>query len=395
MNILLVTDNGASLGLADRLNSEGNSVYVYARESIGGFSSRLFQYEDNLHKGVRDAKFVICDIPGWDYLDKRADIVKRPIIGSHSAASVPNTDSIKQYSLFKRFEVPMSRSEIFDDVGDAIKAALSWDASRTIIRHGNSEFRCDYKDWLSWAILRIPVGQKILFQELVVGYETLLTGWFDGFDWVDAFTIAPSIQFHLSKFATVVPVDKSKPLVVDTFNKLTDYFKHWEYRGPVHLEVVLTEKGIFVQKMHVGFQFPLDYTIMEVVQGDLSRFLNGIAYPNNFRVQKTKDFVGVVQADCVGDELAGAPILGLNPERLKHLVFHNVVVDITDGTYQVGPPPLKTVFTAFAHGPNVGDLCDRVYKTVEAVKFPEKHFNGNMASSVNATFEKLKSWGHI
>ena len=395
MNILLVTDEGVSLGLADRLNSEGNDVHVFARGNIGGFASRLFQYEDNLHKGVRDAKFVICDIPGWDYLDKRADIVKRPIIGSHSAASVPNTDFIKQYSLFKRFDLPIARTEIFEDVGDAIKAALSWDASRTIIRHGNQEFRCDYKDWLSWAILRIPVGQKILFQELIVGYETVLTGWFDGFDWVDTFTIAPSINFKVNKFAAVAPVQRAHALVASTFERLTEYFKHWEYRGPVHLEVVLTEKAIIVQGLHVGFSFPLDYTIMEVVQGDLTRFLNGIAYPNNFKVEKTRDFVGVVQSDCVGTDLVGAPILGLNPERLKHLVFHNATVDITDGTYQVGPPPIKEVFTAFAHGPNIGDLCQRVYKTVESVKFPEKHYNGNMAGVVSSTFDKLKTWGYI
>jgi hypothetical protein len=395
LNILIVTDEGKILGFADRLNSEGHTVHVFSRGNIGAFASRLYQYQDNLMKGINDCKFVLCDIDGWTYLDQRVASSKRPVIGSHALASMVNNDAIKQYQLFKKFGLPTSRTEIFDDASESIGSVLNWDANRTVIRYLDREFRCDYRDWLAWAMLRVPVGQKVLFQELAIGYEALVTGWFDGFDWVDAFSIAPVHSFHLNKFAVVAPLAMDKPLVQQTLLKLTEYLKHWEYRGPVHLEAILTEGEFKCHGLHVGFIFPLDYTLIEFVQGEVARFFNGIAYPNNFKVNKTKDYVGAVQAMCNGSDLSGAPILGLNPERMKHFVFHNATVDITDGTYQVGPPPVKEVFTAFAHGPSIGQMCERVYQTVESVKFPEKHFNGNMAAVVSPTFERFKSWGYI
>ena len=391
MKILIATDDGNCLGFADRLSREGHDISVYFRKGKPR-GTGIFTIVDNIHKEIRECNFCISDIEGWELLDKAAKTANRPVIGSHSLSMIPNRDAIKQYTLFQRYNLPIPETEILNDVGEAINAALTWGAGRTLIRYGESEFRCDYRDWLSWAILRVPVDQKILFQRIVLGHDAILTGWFDGFRWLDSFSISPDLDTNLYRYAAVMPLRPDHSIVEKTLKRLTAYFLKLSYRGPVHLRLTIKGLDVWVQSMQVGFSFPLDYTILEFFREDLGRFFNTVAFSNDSGVVKTKDFVGVVQAQCLGVDMIGAPILHLNEERQKHLVLQNV--SLTGPDYSIAADN-DVIFTATAHGPTVEELCNRIYETVDGVKFPEKHFNRGLGSHVSPFFEQIKTWRHL
>lgn len=390
MKILILTRNGDGLGLAHRLAQEGHEIQVYSTKVRLEKHKGIFEISENLWKSIKDVRFVIADEPGWPRLQKKLNEYNRPIIGSNEILELANVDIVKQFDLFHKTGIPTPITKVFDDAGDIYTGMLDWTAPRTIIRYGEKTIFCDYKEWLSWGVNKVPLGQKILFQEMVQGVDILITGWFDGLQWMNSFSVSPDLQTE--NYAMVSPIDQDSMLVQETIVKLTPILKKLDYHGPVHLQMVVNKSSIFVQNLLIGFVYPLAYATLEFIRRPLGEFLAGVAFSNPLDPNPTKDFVGVVQGKCVGDGLEGAPILGVNPERLKHLVFHNVAKENGDYTIALSN---SSIFTATAHGPTISDTASRVYQTAENIRFPEKHYDSTLSGVVTSTFSKLKQWKYL
>lgn len=390
MKVFILTNTGDALGFAHRLTQEQHDVHVYSsgpnlEQHIGLFT--------NVHSPVeamKDCKFVLAESGKWPKLQERLKFYNRSVIGISPITELVNDDLVKQYELLTRFDIPTPRSKLFNDLGEVVEGAIEWDAKRTVIRYNKIEMRCDYRDWLAWSLSRIPVGQRVLFQENNIGFEYYLSGWFNGLKWIDLFSISPRENVNsLTSMSHLLP--STNPLVTGTIAKLEPFLRSTEYHGPVNLTLSIQAGKVSVTSATFGFVFPLNYAIFDLIENSIGEFLNAIAFSVDIEPKRTKDYVAVVQAICTEDTLLGAPILGVNDERLKHLVFHNVSQDESDFRLAKG----RCIFTAFAHGPTPAECADRVYRTTEAVKFPDKHYDTTMLRSVQPSFAKLHEWKYL
>ena len=143
MKILLVTDQGDSLGLAYRLHAEGAEIQVFSPKLNLPVDTGYYTPVDNLVKALKDVRFVISDIPSFKFLEEKAKFYNRPIIGCSTMASFPNTHCVHQYRVFEHFDAPVPESRIYEDIGEAIAGLLEWDAAHSILKYENKEVKCD------------------------------------------------------------------------------------------------------------------------------------------------------------------------------------------------------------------------------------------------------------
>jgi len=391
MNILLLTKTKEGIGLADRLTREGHDVTVYATKSDLSMHDGIFKKSLNLWDSLKDVKFVVTDTVGWPQLHDKLKFYNRVAIGSHPVLELANVDAFRQFDLFQRFGLPTPTTKIFNDLGDMYEGALDWEASRTTVRYANKELRCDYRDWLSWGMTKVPLDRKVLFQKTPYGMEFQVSGWFNGIRWLDSFSISPDISGEIYKYATAYPLSEDHKLVKLTIAKLEPLLKTLEYHGPIHVRVVIHKDTVVCTHFYAGFKYPLTYTILEFIQGELGEFLLNVASGASFQPRKTKDYVSIVQSICTEKGLDGAPILGINDERLRHMVLHDVRRDSDAYRLAIG----NIVFTASAHGATIADAAHRVYATVDNIKYPEKHYNSNLLGVMSPFFSKLYEWKYI
>lgn len=388
----MLTTSGDGLGLANRLSKEGHEIILYSRDIDLSAYNETYTISDNVWKSVKEAKFVIADTPGWTNLQKKLTLYNRPIIGSSESLEIGNIDAYEQYKLFQRLDIPTPETLVFDDAGDIFGGIIDWDAKRTIIRYGSEEIHCDYRDWLPWSLSRVPMGQKVLFQKGTNGISTIVSGWFDGMKWYDSFSIAPDLLNGIYEYSMVSPIESNSRIVQETIIKLTPVLKRLDYHGPVHLHLMIDRMSILATNMHSGFVYPLSYCILEFIQDELGEFLHNIAFSGNFTPRTTKDYVGAVQGKSVGKSVIGAPILGLNAEREKHVVFHHVAKE--NDSYVIAKND-SCILTSTAHGKTMQDVADRIYMTLNNVLFPDKHYDITLLNSVSRTFSKLQDWRYI
>lgn len=391
MNILILTKDGSSLGFAHKLVKEQHEVKVFSLGQNLEEHTGIFTLSEKMLDSIKDCKFVIADCGNWPRLMERLKFYNRPAIGINDITELANSDAAKQYDLFTRLGLPIPRTKSFGDLGEVVEGTIEWDARRTLIKYNNTEIRCDYRDWLAWSISKIPLNQRVIFQEIVPGYDYYLGGWFNGLKWIDLFSITPKTSNSYTGSVMTHLVSKDSKLVTETLAKLEPFLRSTGYQGPVYLTLSISERATYVLGVRFGFLFPISYSILELIENDLGEFLNAVAFSVDIEPMKTKDYVSVVQGICPEDGLSGAPILGLNDERLKHLVFHNVSKDGQDYRLARG----RCILSAVAHGPSPKESADRVYRTVEAVKFPGKSYDTTLLSCAQPSFSKLLEWKYI
>ena len=392
MNILLLTKDGRGLGLAHRLVREGHDVTVYGTQIDLSTHEGIFKKSLHLWDSLKEVKFVLTDCGGWPQLYEKLKFYNRTVIGAHPILELVNIDAFRQIEMFQKFGLPIPETKVFNDLGEMFEGAITWDANRTTIRYNNTELRCDYRDWVPWGMTKVPLDQKVIFQKTPFGMEYQISGWFNGIRWLDSFSISPDISEKIYKYAVAYPLPIDHKFITETIYKLEPLLKSLEYHGPVHVKIVVNKADIVCTHFHAGFKYPLTYTLLEFVRDELGEFLYNVALGSAFQPKKTKDYVSIVQSICAENSLEGAPILGVNEERLKHMVFHSVKKD-EDNAYRLARG--DTIFTASAHGSTLADSTNRVYATVENIKYPEKHYNSSLLGIAHPFFSKLQDWKYI
>ncbi len=388
MNILLLSKTGAGLGLADRFQTEGHEVTIYAPKLDPRELSR-FKISNRLNLALKETRMVIADTPDWAHVSKQALMYNRPLLGSTVITEMINADHCKKYDLFSKLGIKTYETQEFLDIGDAYETLFKSPRMQLLIRYDDKTFECNYRDWISWAMSKIPLGKKILFQTPVKGTQFDITGWFNGFEFLDIFSVSPSP--NVGEFSMSRPIDGGTYLIKDTIKKLGPFLRKYEYRGPVHLTMIGKPGKVIVIDMFFGFHYPHTYTMTDFVKEDLSNFFYRMISPaTNDTISKTTGFIAAISARCNGDEITGAPVIGLNPQRRKHIMFH-YIEEMDDNFLVVKDKDI--VFTSVAFGETPQEASSRMYDTAKNLKFPEKHLDSSLMSYVGPMYNSILEMG--
>lgn len=391
MKILVVANEGATLGLAQRLAREGHAVKVFPVDfPINHTGSQIYEITTNLWKSIEECKFIVADI-GWERLYKRAEMYNKPIIGVNSLTDLINKDSVKEYVLGNKLGVKYPETEVFDDHAALQPKILSGKYRRYYVKVKRKTFVCTAPEWLAWAMYQLPVGEKVLLQEEVKGNDISIIGWFNGLSWVGPFFFSTPMAKDARAVAMLAAKKKSELL------RLTIYpFMYWlkkvDYKGPITVNVVIHGKDFWVKNIKIGFDGPATYAIFEGLQNlDVADFLNQIAFSSgDFEVGA--DYLVGVEVCNRDSDMYGAPILGIEDGNISKIFLHGAYF-AEDGYLMSGET--DSIYTAVAHGRDLKEATNRVYRTIDQVQFPRMYFVNNLQGISSMAFENLKSCGAL
>lgn len=386
MKILILSKDLKGLGLAHQLKKEGHTVHLYAPNHDLSEYKGIFEIVDRVNVALQECKVVLADSPDWGHIEKQANAYNRTIIGSHKMLEVMNQDYIKRFDLMRKYGMKYAETVLFDDTGSVYKEILSKPKSRFVVRYKDKMYRCDYRDWVSWALDKIPLNSRVAITTPTLGVNISATGWFDGFDWLDTFTVAPVLDSRVYDYAMVRPI-KPNNRIAKELKKLTAFLRLVDYHGPISMKFFVNGGGFVVDDIYVGIQYPEIYTIISSIRDDLGKFLVGVTVSSNYQVNPSNSYVATVNSRMMGEELVGAPVLGINPSRLKHSVFHHVTHE--DDKYIVTADK-EIVATATSFGATPEEASERCYNVIEHLRFPERHYDTTLLGTVAPTFTKLK-----
>ena len=393
MKILVLTRTGIALGIAQRLSLEGHDVEVYsdtlALQATGG---AIYSITDNLWKSVQECKFIVSDSGNWPTIYKRASTYNKPIIGCNEFADQINGDSVKEYELFSRLGSKYAKSEIYTESIGLHPKLLDGNTNRYYIKVGRRVFVCTKPEWLAWAMYQLPVSEKILLQEEVIGQDVSIVGWFNGLNWLKPFFYSTPESSNIGAIA-MLSQKSSNRLTEKTIEPLKKALKMFDYKGPVTVSLIANESDVYIKNVYLGFTAPCVFAMVEGLKDlPLSDFLNMLAFGSNTDIVVSHDYlVGIEVANTEAD-MRGAPILGIEQGNLDHIFFHGVY---KDGESYLMSGESEAVYTAVAHGRDLIEASKRVYRTIGEVQFPNMKFLTNLQGQMSTTFNHLKGWSII
>lgn len=391
MNILILTKDHIGLGLAHHLAQEGNSVEVYGLGKDCQTGELLYKKAENLWKSVKWCKFIIADSGDWPEIYDKAAMFNKPIIGCNAFGDLLNRDCIIEYQLGEKFGLSYPNTIVYEDCTEMYERILQWNQTRYRIKLDRQTFLCDYKEWMAWALLKLPLDKQVLLQEEVVGRNCTIMGWFNGVDWVRPFYV----QTPDSESTGAVGVKAEKfpsKFSTNTLRPLKPWLKTIDYRGPISAKLVVNGEGVYIDRLYVGMTSPAVYAVMEAHRGDLTGFFHSIAFSIKADEKVCWDYLISVNVRTAEPDIRDAPIIGISQGGLKHIYFHSVYK--SKGSY-LASGDTNNIYTVSSNGRDMDEAVGRLKRTIGEVQFPQMAYPNNIRNLLSPTFSQMKSMGYM
>jgi len=400
MKILIVTKDGLALGLAQRLSLEGHQVEVFATDADMQYTGQgFYTISDNLWKSVQECKFIISDTGNQSQLCSKAATYNKPIIGCNKITDMINSDAIKEYDIGHRLGMEFPPSEIYDDAIGLQPLLLEGSKKHYYIKYGRKVFTCTKPEWLAWAMYNLPIDRQVLLQECAVGHDIAIIGWFNGLNWIKPFFYSTPNASKIGA-VTLLSQRKSNRLTAKTIEPFGEFLKTVDYKGPVTVNLIVNKTQAYIKNIYIGLTAPCVFAVLEGLKDlPLADFLNSLAFGTSQSVNVTNDYIAGIEVQKADSDMHGAPILGINKDNLRHIFLHAVFTDYenahrTHDGYMLSDE-FDSVYTATAHGRDLAEVSQRVYRTISEVQFPNMKHVTNLQGQALTTFTKLRGWSII
>lgn len=384
MEILICTNSLNLLGLANRLVEEGHDVKVFSQirlpDAYGMFTSVKHPYES-----VKSCKFIVADAVELPDIYTWAKSFNKPIIGCNPMTDLMNTDCHREYTVGIKVGANMPPTEVIQDMSHMYSKVLDWNPSRTLVRYDRETIGCDHREWLTWAMYKLPLNKKVLLQTPEMGEYVTVFGWFDGLKWAKPFIIKTEKEGDLNASLLLGLTDRE--WMEKTIEPWGSFLRAVDYHGPFSVRCIASKKTIHVISTYAGIEFPSIYAFIEGLMEPVGDFLNRVALGVCDGQDLTSDYMSSIVVRSGLKSPAGIPILGLDTGNQKHLFFGAVARVESDLVIAPGP----WIYTATAHGRDADESFGRAYFTSRIVKVPEPSYTTGMASVYKPWLQKLNS----
>lgn len=413
MKILILSQYGDGLGLAQKIISEGHKVFMFIRhkgyEWAGkGLVTRVQAWRPKLP----EVDLVICDMVGFGRYQSVFRRMGIPAFSCSRIADMLELDREKTYELFKKVGIGLPETQSFRSPADAADILRTWESPGYVLKpHGNTDtaktFVARDSSIYRWALSTYPSNQALSVQQIVSGIEVSTEGWFNGRGWLHPFThtfeekrFLPEGGPNTGCMGNVVVGSASNKLTQGTVERLTPFLKQIGYRGPIDINSIVNDDGIFALEATPRLGYDAIEAVMEGLQGSITDliFETAMGISNRIPISLTERFIAVrlsippwPHADPEG-KMRGMPILGLGPENLRHIYLTDVYLE--DGSYKYAASD-GVVMKVTAHGRNASEARGRAYRTIDNLTIPEVQYRKDIGSRVEDDISSLKSLGYL
>jgi len=413
MKILMLSSDGDGLGVAHRLAKENHDVDLYIkREGFEKAGVGLVNRVKSFRPLVPKADLIICDMVGFGIYEDLFKRYGKPVFSCNKMADIIELDREKGNDLFKRLKINTPQTLAFETPTDALQMVALWELPGYVIKPSGNQATSRTsihrdKESFEWALKQLPANTKLIVQQLVEGIEISTEGWFNGRDWIKPFNhtleekqLMPGAGPNTGCMGNVVKVQwKPNRLISETVHKLTPYLRKINYRGPVDINSIINGDKLYALEITARMGYDAIEALLEGFKEPVIDLFFETAVGIKKEMKVTDDYMIAVRlsrppwphADTDGSA-QGMPIIGINDQNSKHLWLTDVYSDETGYRYASGD---GVVCKATAIGRSIREARSRVYRTVKAVRFPDKQFRDDIGKRVEGDLGVLRNTGWI
>lgn len=415
MKILMMSPEGDGFGIAHKLVEEGNDVRVWVKERK--FNNALDGVVEHV-SGWRPsashwADLVIADMVGMGKWATVLDGFEVIHMGFNLLADVAELDRHKQMELLENSDVSMPQTWRFESPGAAEELLKNWiepgyvlkpsgniATGKTIVAHN----RNDYK----WALEQYTGDQDLVVQAFVNGVEISTEGWFNGKGWLHPFNhtmeekrfMPGNVGPHVGCMGNVVwPVKHgAKDKFVDELKKLTPFLQAINYVGPIDLNCIANENGIYALELTVRFGYDALEALYELMTEPLSRLLMQLAAGAEPEQMELKNEMAIAVRLSVppypheepNKQDRGLPVK--LPSNLKHYYLTDVHKNGNDFEWSASDGVLMKVG---ASGKDIKTLRRNVESAIAKVQVQGVQYRNDIGLRVEKDRKMLKKWKYL
>lgn len=414
---LVMSGAGDGAGIAFHLRQEGNDVSIWIRD---GVSKRNFDNLLRKPKGWETAldrdTIVVFDSSGGG---KTADRLRAQ--GHHVVAGSTFADNLE-----------LDRSlglAIMEEVGIKIPISerfTNWERGKQFVK-GNSSIRWVFKpsgdmgpavgsyvsydtddmvEMLDYFATVAKKGSEVEFvlQEFKEGVCVSTEGWFNGREFVKPFNhtlekktvlndnLGPSAG--CSGNIVWVPKDDNR-IITDGIGRMVEYLAAQEYLGPMDLNAVINDEGVWGLEWTPRFGYDATPTLFqELFDEPVGDFLAAVArkdYPQEMKLKG--GFGGAVHVSIPpypSEEFHASgeiPIRGWDRKDRPHLYFYDVYLD--DRNHLMSTQAYGNLAICLGWGETIEDALRGPYELADRARIPDKQYRTDLVAELEKDFKKF------
>ena len=399
MKILIMSQAGAGIGIASRLASEGNTVYLFIKhgkvEKVGGWVAPISAWRPVLP----EVDMVICDGQGFGHLETTFKKFGKPVLGCSKIGDVTK-DKWKALEVMSRSGLNVPEAQAFTSPLDARVGRGPWnDPGYKVYSQQCPGVPVNSEDELEWLLGGLG-DHPVYLQTLVEGIEVVTEGWFNGRGWVrpfshsfiqrEAYDGGKGPDVGCSGMVKIMGGEDS--LVHETLSKMEPFLENIGYKGPISVTNVVDEQGVCTTDMHVGFSYDSSECLLEGLQEDAGDLFFEVATGVRKDIKIGRDYLISARLTVplwpFSGDTDGRPISGINERNLNHLFLIGVEAD--NGKYWSAGSSLT--LKATAKGRDIREARNRVYRTLNNVQVQGKYFRADIGQGVEGDMRMLRDW---
>lgn len=346
MRFLFISRRGASLSLAKKVADEGHIVKFYIHNSnykqLGNGIVEKAQRSE-FHK----SDIVIFDEAGLgDYANEMAK--HKPVLGASRFADTFNEDIEYKKEVLQRSDLELSQGE---------------------------------------------------------GVTIYTTGWYNGFNFISPFHsyfkktkfMEGDLSIDTECMGCLLWYHKTNKLVKNTLHKLRGELKKIGYKGAITFKCQVSEKGVYINDVHFGFEYDSTYAALEGLRQPVSETLYRMAFDSIKRVKASPDWLCATRVTKppypfpMSSEYQGlSTIKGINNENLKHIWLRDVY--LKEGEYKFAGSD-GFILTVTARGLTPYKAFKRTHRTIGNLYIDNVQFRKDIVYGMEDKYNKVKEWG--
>lgn len=415
MKFLIISEGGDGIGLATRLKAEGHEVKIWLRDH------EVEHRGDGFVDKAEDASFgevVVADCTGAGAI---LDTIRNSggfVIGGSALHDRLESDRSFATQVMKQagIKVPMAKS--FHDWEQAIDFVRAHEETRFVFKpegvcsgvipsqvtHDNEELLENIEHYKTLIGAREP---EFTLQEFVEGTAISTEGWFDGHEWLLPFNHTIERKQFLNGdlgpsggcTGNVVWPCGPDDFVVKELVKITDFLQEHDYRGPIDLNAVVNDEGVYALEFTPRFGYDAFPTYLYgLYAGNFGYLLDGIARGS------FADTMEVLNGFSAGVRISlppwpcekfhaeeGVPIRGLRDIDLAESFYAYDVKKSDDRFVSCGGYGIIGVVNGF--GNNVGEAFAQAYRRVEKIKLNDMQYRTDLYEQCYKDYREFELLG--
>lgn len=412
MRVLFISKECESIGIAQKIVEEGHKVRFWCQlpnYELTGYN--LVERVEAWRPSLGWADFAVVDTVGFGRYKKVFKQHGIPVLSCSNFADMAELDRKKGLEMFKKAGINVPDSWFFQSPDDfrldeevpkeniAIKPCGNIDTQLTYV--------CKDSSSVDYALHTYGADQSFLVQKLIEGIEISTEGWWNGRRWVEPFNhtieqkrfLEGDLGTNTGCQGNIVWSCGEDGLVKETLLKLTEFLKKTDYVGPVDINCIVNEDGVFALEPTIRLGYDAIEALCEGLKEPVLDLLFEVAAGTKSMMQLSNDFLIAVRVSVPPWPQsdygfpAGRPVGGLNEGNLKHIYLTDVYKDRT-GVCRCAQGD-GVLMKVTARGRTVNEARRRAYRTINNLSVLDVQYRRDIGLGVERKIRHLKSLGYL